>query len=68
MAEAVRMAHRTPWTDLAWRTMARLGTLNHRCPDCGHSGGPQHQLALFGIIEVCNTCEGVNWGSGGALY
>ena len=67
LAETVGMAHRTPWTDLAWRTMARLGTLHHRCPDCGHCG-PQHQMELFGIIKVCNTSEGVDWGSGGALY
>ena len=68
VAEVTRLAGRMEWTDLAWRVMAQLGTIHHRCPECGHMGGPQHQMALYGVIDICDTCWGVNWGSGGALY
>ena len=68
VAEVARWAGPTEWTNLAWRMMALHGTIHHRCPECGHVGGPQHQLAQYGVIDICETCWGVNWGSGGALY
>ena len=61
IAETVLRSGRTRWTDLAWRTIARLGRVQRRCPDCGQVG-PQHQE-----LWACDLCTGVNWGSG-ALY
>ena len=68
VGEITRWAGPSELTNLAWRLMALHGTINYRCPECGHVGGPQHQLAQFGVIDICDTCWGVDWGNGGALY
>ena len=65
VADTVRRTGRTVWTDLAWRRVARLGTVQRRCPDCGQAG-PEGQMAAFGAIFACELCEGVTWG--GAVY
>ena len=68
VGEVARWAGPTEVTNVAWRLMALHGTINFRCPECGHVGGPQHQLAQYGIIDICDTCWGVDWGNRGALY
>ena len=66
VADTVGRTGRTFWTDLAWRTIARLGTVQRRCPDCLQRG-PQGQMVLYGAIYACDLCQGVRWG-GSALY
>ena len=66
VADTVCRTGRTFWTDLAWRTIARLGTVQRRCPDCLQCG-PQGQMLHFGAIYACDLCQGVKWGAS-ALY
>ena len=66
VAGTVLRTGRTPWTDLAWRTVARLGTVQRRCPDCLQCG-PQGQMVRYGAIYACGLCQGVSWGAS-ALY
>ena len=60
MAQVMATSGRTAWTDVAWRRIAMLHVPQRPCPDCGHSG-PASQMSQFGVIEACDTCEGVTW-------
>ena len=60
MAQTVRRTGRTVWTDLAWRRIAMLGTVQRSCPDC-EQFGPGGQMAQFGAIFACDLCQGVSW-------
>ena len=60
VAQVVATSGRSAWTDVAWRHIAMLHVPQRPCPDCGHSG-PASQMYQFGVIEACDTCQGVTW-------
>ena len=60
MAQVVASSGRSVWTDVAWRRIAMAHIPQRPCPECCHSG-PASQMYLYGIIEACDTCQGVTW-------